>query len=99
MKSTLIILLLVAFFSCKTTHTEFSKRQIINLDASINPLNIHDILTDDGYNKSFVVIFENKQYPIKKLDSILKNSNAELTANIQKDSVSGKNYILISRKN
>lgn len=57
MKSTLIIFLLVAFFSYKTTHSEFSKRQIINLDASTNPVNIQDILRDE---EKVFVIFENK---------------------------------------
>lgn len=96
MKSTLIIFLLVAFFSCKTTHSEFSKRQIINLDASINPVNIQDILRDE---EKVFVIFENKQYQIQKLDSILKSSKDNLISKIQKDSISGKHFILISRKN
>lgn len=93
-----VIIFLFILFSCKTTNTEFSKRRIIHLDASINAININDILTDEAYNKSFVIIFENKQYPIQKFDSILKSSRENLITKIQKDSISGKNYILISRK-
>lgn len=72
---------------------------MINLDASINPVTIQDILRSEEYNKRVVVIFENKQYLIQKLDSILKSSKDKLIVNIQKDSISGKDFILISRKN
>ena len=94
----IFFILLIALNSCKTSKFSLDKTNNIVLPAyNISNSGLNSVMESIEKKKNIIVVFQNKHYPLKKLDSIVKSIKSEYTLEIKKDTISRKEFILINK--
>lgn len=100
---TFFVLTVVLFFSCKTQENQVSEIEYIklpacNMEKSMESKIINSINYSSMFNKCSIIVFNKKEYPIDKFNSIIDTIDiSNYLINIKVDSLSNVKSLIIEK--
>jgi hypothetical protein len=88
----------IFFSSCKTKKINFREIDNFVLPAyNISNTDFNKIFYSVKERKNVIVLFNKKEYPFDKLDSLTKKLNSDFSFRIEKDSILKRKIIFIEK--